>query len=155
MARGKRVKMWFFVLILAAVGCYAVASKQGVFGSNLTPELESLIVSKAKEWKLSPALVKAHARVESNFNPMAKNPSDPSYGLMQITPALAYDYGLITNYISPSELEVEMIFNIDNNLSIACWFMSRLHSRYGFDQAVQSYNVGEGCLLYTSPSPRD
>ena len=140
--KGKRVKMWFFVLILAAVGCYAVAQK-GVFGSNLTPELESLIVSKAKEWKLSPALVKAHARVESNFNPMAKNPSDPSYGLMQITPALAYDYGLIVHYKSLNQYEIDRIMDVKNNLNVACWFIRNLRVKYSFDEAVQMYNVGE------------
>ena len=137
-----RNKMWIFVLILAAVGCYAVAQK-GVFSSNLTPELESLIVSKAKEWKISPALVKAHARVESNFNVMAKNPLDPSYGLMQITPALAYDYGLITHYKEPSQYEIDRMMNPKNNLNVACWFIRNLRIKYSFDAAVQMYNVGE------------
>ena len=124
-----------------------LSNRMGVTGTIVEKsgiDVQAKIIYHAEQWGLDPALVKAVAKVESGFNPMAKNPSDPSYGLMQITPGLAYDYGLITNYISPSELEIEMIYNIDNNLSIACWFMQRLHSRYEFDQAVQSYNVGEG-----------
>lgn len=114
-----------------------------IFEGKPTIDIQAKIAYYADQWGLDPALVKAVAKVESNFNPSAKNPSDPSYGLMQITPALAYDYGLIRDYVNPSELEIEMIYDIDNNLSIACWFMQRLHSKYGFDQAVQSYNVGE------------
>ena len=135
-------KMLFFALILVAVGCYALAQK-GVFSSNLTPELESLIVSKAKEWKVSPALVKAHAKVESNFNVMAKNPSDPSYGLMQITPSLAYDYGLITHYTDLTQWEIDRIMNPKNNLNVACWYIRNLRIKYSFDVTIQMYNVGE------------
>lgn len=135
-------KMLFFALILVAVGYYALAQK-GVFSSNLTPELESLIISKAKEWDLSPALVKAHAKVESGFNVMAKNPSDPSYGLMQITPGLAYDYGLITHHENLSRHEIDRILDVKNNLNVACWYIRNLRIKYSFDEAVQMYNVGE------------
>jgi len=134
--------MLFFALILVAVGCYALAQK-GVFSSNLTPELESLIVSKAKEWKVSPALVKAHAKVESNFNVMAKNPRDPSYGLLQVTPALAYDYGLILHHENLNQYEIDRIMNPKNNLNVACWFIRNLRIKYSFDVAIQMYNVGE------------
>ena len=142
MARGRRNNMLFFALILVAVGCYALA-QTGVFSSNLTPELESLIISKAKEWKLSPALVKAHAKIESNFNVMAKNPSDPSFGLLQITPELAYDYGLITHYRDPSQYEIDRMMNVKNNLNVACWFIRNLRIEYSFEVAIQMYNVGE------------
>jgi len=143
MERGKRDKMLYLILILGAVACFAVASKKGVFGSKLTPELESLIISKAKEWKLSPALVKAHAKVESNFNPAAKNPSDPSYGLLQITPRLAYDYGLITHYRNLTQHEIDRIMDPKNNLNVACWFIRKLRIKYSFDVTIQMYNVGE------------
>ena len=143
MGRRKKINMLYLILILGAVACYAVASKQGIFGSRLTPELESLIISKAKQWKLSPALVKAHAKVESSFNVMAKNPSDPSYGLMQITPALAYDYGLITHHEKPSQYEIDRMMDPKNNLNVACWFIRNLRIKYSFDVAVQMYNVGE------------
>lgn len=135
-----------FVLVpLLLASLLILSSKVGAAGivKPKGADVQAKIFYYATEWGLDPALVKAVAKVESNFDPKAKNPADPSYGLMQITPALAYDYGLITNYKEPSWLEIEMIYNIDNNLSVACWFMERLHSKYDFDQAVQSYNVGE------------
>ena len=137
-----RNKMLFFVLIVGAVACFALAQK-GIFTSSLTPELEALIISKAKEWKLSPALVKAHAKVESNFNIMAKNPSDPSFGLLQVTPGLAYDYGLITHHTNPTRYEIDRIMDPKNNLNVACWFIRNLRIKYTFDEVVQMYNVGE------------
>ena len=96
----------------------------------------------ANKWGLEVALVKAIAKAESNLNPMAKNPADPSYGLMQITPILAQDYGLISDYKSVSQSDIAKIYNIDNNLTVACRFLKHL-SKYSFAQMVQSYNVGE------------
>lgn len=105
-------------------------------------DVQERIIYHAKKWGLEVALVKAVAKVESNFNPRAKNPADPSYGLMQITPILAFDYGLIKNYKNPSDLEIELIFDINNNLSVACDFLNRLR-KYPFKQQIMSYNLGE------------
>lgn len=123
-----------------------LSNRMGVRGTIVERsgvDVQAKIAHWANEWGLEPALVKAIAKVESDFDPGAKNPLDPSYGLLQVSPALAYDYGLISDYINPSWLEIEMILNIDNNLNIGCWFLSRLMNKYEFDQAVQSYNVGE------------
>lgn len=102
------------------------------------------IESKAREWGLEPALVKSIVRVESNFNPRAKNPADPSYGLMQITPMLAQDFKLVKDYKNPTRKEIEKIYDIDNNLYCGCRFLSSLFKKkYTFDEVVQMYNVGE------------
>ena len=134
------------LLIPVVIGAgFLLASRVGSVGSDIVlpgDVVQGKIKEYASKWGLEFSLVKAIAKVESNFNPMAKNPSDPSYGLMQITPILAYDYGLIRDYVNPSELEIEMIYNIDNNLCIACWFLKKL-SKYSFQQQVMSYNVGE------------
>lgn len=105
-------------------------------------DVQERIAYHASKWRLDPALVKAFAKVESNFNPKAKNPSDPSYGLMQITPGLVYDYGLIRDPVNPSATEIGWMMDIDNNLSVACDFLDHL-SKYPFQQQVMSYNVGE------------
>lgn len=87
-------------------------------------------------------LVKAIARAESNFNPLAKNPADPSFGLMQVTPMLAQDYGYVQDWRNPTAKEIKSLYDININLDIACRFLSRL-SKYPFDRMIQSYNVGE------------
>jgi len=115
---------------------------KGAFPKGLTPELAEMIQAKAYQWGADPVLVKAHAYVESAFNTRAKNPADPSYGLMQITPALAYDFGLISNWKSPSSVEIDLIYIPEFNLDVACWFIARLHKELPFDGGIQAYNVG-------------
>jgi len=132
------------VILLVVFGIASLLAVRQVRAKvNLTPELNALIISKAKEWKLNPALIKAHARVESGFDVNAKNPADPSYGLMQITPMLASDYGLIVNWRSPSKSEIERIYNVKNNLNVACWFIRNLRIKHTMEEAIQMYNVGE------------
>jgi len=132
--------------VVLAVGLI-LSTKMGMVGKDIIlpgagVDVQERIAYHANQWGLELALVKAVARVESNFNPKAKNPSDPSYGLMQITPGLAYDYGLIKNYKNPTQTEIDWMMDINNNLSVACDFMYRLN-KYSFQQKVMSYNVGE------------
>lgn len=110
--------------------------------------VQKLIVEKAKVWSLDPALVKAFVRVESNFNPTARNYErssgdfDDSFGLMQITPALAQDYGLVRDYRNITKSEIKTLLDPSKNLDVGCWFLSQLMGLYSFDQAIQMYNVG-------------
>lgn len=92
---------------------------------------------------VDPALVKAVIRVESNFNPKAVNPSDPSYGLMQITPMLAQDFGFVKDYKNTTQAEILKIMEIDTNIYIGTRQLSSLLGRHTFNEAVQMYNVGE------------
>ena len=133
----------FISIFLAALSFYFFRKKIIPGKKGLTPELERLMADKADKWGADRALVKAIARVESNFNPEAKNPADPSYGLMQITPILAQDYSLVKDYKNPSWLEIEKIYDVENNLDVACWFLAHLTRIRPFDSAVQMYNVGQ------------
>ena len=116
--------------------------------AGVVPSVQERIAYHAKANDVPMPLIKAFAKVESNFNPRARNfersseAFDDSIGLMQITPALAYDYGLISNYKNPTEYEIRKMFDVDNNLNVACRHLKYLH-KYPFSQMVQSYNVGE------------
>jgi len=130
-------------IFLAVLSFYFFDRKilPGVKG--LTPELERLMASKADQYGVDRALVKAIAKVESNFDPRAKNPADPSYGLMQITPILAQDYKLVKDYRNPSLAEIERLYDLDNNLYVGCSQLAHLTRIRPFDTAVQMYNVGQ------------
>ena len=104
--------------------------------------IQELIEEKAEFWKVELPLVKAIVKVESNFDPEAKNPSDPSYGLMQITPMLAQDYGLVRNWRAVTDSEIKTLLDPSKNLDVGCWYLADLTGRYSFDEAVQMYNVG-------------
>ena len=132
--------------IVLAAGL-VLSARMGMIGKDIVlpgagVDVQERIAYHANQWGLNVALVKAFARQESNFNPKAKNPSDPSYGLMQITPALAYDYGLIRDSRNPSKTEIEWMMEINNNLTVACDFIKHL-SKYDLQQQIMSYNVGE------------
>ena len=105
--------------------------------------LDSIIESTSREYGVEAALIRAVIKVESNFNPYAKNPSDPSYGLMQIMPILAADDGYIKDWANPTEGEIAFIMNPSINVKIGTAFLSKLLKKYPLETAVQMYNVGE------------
>ncbi|MBA7496235.1 hypothetical protein ES702_06834 [subsurface metagenome] len=135
--------MHYAILGVGAVVLLFFMAKQVQAQAVPVSDIDNQIRIAAIVYGIEPAIVKAVCKVESNFNPRAKNPADPSYGLMQITPGLAYDYGLISDWKNPSQEEIERIYDVYNNLNVGCWFLSRLLDNYAFDQAIQSYNVGE------------
>ena len=81
--------------------------------------LKGLARSYAEQNGLEAALVFAIIKHESNWNPSAVNPSDPSYGLMQLN---AHFFGVVTD---PSE-----------NLRIGCQLLGSLMSRYDMNTAT-------------------
>ena len=105
--------------------------------------IETLIARTARIYGVEYALLKAHAFVESSLNPNAVNASDPSYGLMGITPQLAQDYGFVEDYHNPSASEIARLKDPETNLQIGARFIRYLHDKYLFDIAVQMYNCGE------------
>jgi len=127
------------VAIIATL--YLVKLQKGT--KDETPELRRLIFLKSAQWKVKPALIRAIIKVESNFDPRARNPRDPSYGLMQITPGLAADFGIIPDGLKSSRAEIEQIYVQENNLDVGCWYLAKLLNKYNFSEAVQMYNVGE------------
>ena len=105
--------------------------------------IDSMISYAASKYHVDANLVRAVAMTESSLNPNAVNPSDPSYGLMQIMPILAEDFGIVKDYHNPTAAEIAMIKDPQTNLRIGAWHLSRLLAEYPFDVAIQMYNVGE------------
>lgn len=105
--------------------------------------IDALISAAAHKYSVNAALIKAVAMTESSLNPNATNPKDPSYGLMGIMPILAEDFGIVRDWHNVTAAELAMIKNPETNLNIGAWFLSKLLGKYSFDQAIQSYNVGE------------
>jgi soluble lytic murein transglycosylase-like protein len=105
--------------------------------------LDSLINENAARYGVPGALIKAVIRHESNFDPDAVNPSDPSYGLMQVMPILAEDFGLVKDWRNVTEAEIAMIKIPSKNVQIGSWFLGKLFKKYPLDTAIQMYNVGE------------
>lgn len=85
---------------------------------------------------------------ESTGNPLAINPSDPSYGLMQLTMPIAEAFGGVT--------DKGQLFNAQLNISIGSAFLAHLKETYAeqFPETWQNgYNQGEGNLTRGVPDP--
>lgn len=110
--------------------------------------LDGIINSNAARYGVEVALLKAVIRTESNFNAGAVNPASSgnaftSYGLMQITPILGQEYGIVKEYQNVTEPEISMLMQPETNVRIGAWYLGRLLSKYPFDAAIQMYNLGE------------
>lgn len=81
------------------------------------------------------ALIKGIIAAESAWNPSAVNPSDPSYGLMQITVATARQF-------SPGITSEQLVSDPRLNISIGSAFILDLLRRYSMSDAVAYYNAG-------------
>ena len=108
-----------------------------------------LIAQWASFYGVEEALVAAHTKVESAFNPNAINLEDPaldydsSYGLLQVQLAVAQDFGAVKDYKHATAAEIAWLMVPSNNVKVGTWNIDRWQSRYAWDMAVQMYNVGE------------
>ena len=94
----------------------------------IASKFDQLIISKAKVFGLEPALLKAIVHVESLFNPDALSPKGAK-GLMQLMPATAKRYGVVSRSDPTSSLEgggrymrdLLSLFNDDIRLALAAY----------------------------------
>jgi hypothetical protein len=116
----------------------------GYGGSKVSPrvnrsDINLVIEQTSQNVGLSADYIRAIIDIESSWNEQAQNPSDPSYGLMQVTPPIAKEYGWLGT--DPAEL-------YDPQLNIQCGagFLAYLFHAYSAKypgEWVQMYNEGE------------
>jgi len=137
--------MTFAVILLVAVGYLILSGGNLLMASMLNNDaLRALVARWAEFYNLDPALVYGVVMVESSGNPTARNPSDPSCGLMGVKPLIGRAYGELTGDDDTVLLALELP---DNNMRAGCGFLSHLQGRYGVlhsvETWVQAYNMGE------------
>lgn len=113
----------------------------GLMGRRLggypTPALWDLARTFGERYGVEPALVMAVMQVESSFNPMAVNPSDPSYGLMQMLPSTA------TLLAGRSVSGQELLDNPALAVDLGTQYLAMGLARYGnTGDAIAAYNAG-------------
>jgi soluble lytic murein transglycosylase-like protein len=100
-----------------------------------------LVLMSSRTWSVPSALIRAVIRAESNFDPNAVSGKN-CYGLMQISPILGQDFGLVKDYQNPTSAELGRLLNPQTNINAGTRHLSNLLSLYDFDTAIQMYNVG-------------
>ena len=109
---------------------------------GVTMSLNDLYKKHANRQGLDWLLLKAIAQVESNENPNAVNPADPSRGLMQILCVPDKSGGCANKFNIlgwPPESE-EALFDPDLNLSFGSQILAWNITRYGFLKGIAVYN---------------
>lgn len=104
---------------------------------------DAIIQDASTRYNVPPSWVRAFIKIESNFNPDAFNPADPSYGLMQILDATARAYG-ITN--------LETLFDPEINIDVGAHLLHDLIASYGlnFEKVASAYNSGSATAYLTN-----
>jgi len=97
------------------------------------------IWSSAREFNVSPHLVLAVMKIESNFKDTAKSSSN-AYGLMQILPST---YKMCRKYLGdPQEYELDM-YNAPNQIRYGTMYLRMLYDDCGsWEIAITRYNMG-------------
>lgn len=137
------------VLSLLAILLAPVASANFNYA---TDDIQQRVIAEAKRQNMTPSLVLAIAKVESNFNPQALSHAGAK-GVMQIMPRTAEQgFG-----VSGSRL-----FEPDVNIELGVKFIKKLLERYDdrLDIALSHYNGGSGVKnrhgkLSVIPATRD
>lgn len=95
-------------------------------------KLDQVIEYNANKYDVSPALIRAIIRQESNFNTLAVSPKG-ARGLMQVLPSTAKNYGSYD------------LFLPHHNVEVGSRHFSRLMKKYKqLPLALAAYNAGEG-----------
>ena len=125
------------------------------FESSQARKYRPLVEKYAAKNKLSPSLVFAIIRAESNFNPFAVSPA-PAYGMMQLVPASGgrEAYRRVSGRDeTPSR---DFLFDPDNNIELGTAYLGLLFDERLDDVAnpvsreycvISAYNTGAGNVL--------
>jgi len=105
--------------------------------------LDDLYAHYGQLHNLDPMLLKAIAQVESSEDPDAKNPNDPSYGLMQLLCVPDGSGGCKNklNVLGWPPDSVAKLYDPDYSVSIAAQILRWNIDRYGHNKGIAVYNA--------------
>lgn len=135
-------------VIILAVTAKKPTEAAGIAEAAGESTLDELYVKHGQQNGLDPMLLKAVAMVESSENPKAKNPLDPSYGLMQIL-CVSDGKGGCKNRFNildwPPDSQ-QSLYDPDISLHYGAQILAWNIKTYGFKRGIAVYNRWESRL---------
>lgn len=128
-----------FILVLFLV----VILNLGIISKVLFPLRYTTLISKySNEYNLSPFLVSAVIKAESNFNPSALSDKN-AYGLMQITASTGE---WAAKEMKLNDYGVDKLKDPEYNIRMGCWYLDNLKKEFNnnVDLVLAAYNGGRG-----------
>jgi hypothetical protein len=103
--------------------------------SSGSADLDAIFEAASQKYSISPNLLKAVAKVESNFRPLVTS-SAGAMGIMQLMPATAASLG------------VAEVFDPEQNIMGGAKYLRQMLDRFGGDigLALGAYNAGPGAV---------
>ncbi len=104
-------------------------------------EYTAFVEKYAQEYDISPLLIYAVIKTESNFDSSAVS-NKGAIGLMQMMPDT---FEWLTRDMLHEHLNIGMLYDPETNIKYGTYYLSRLYGRFGdWDTAIAAYNGGEG-----------
>lgn len=134
--KGRGILVLLIIVIILVVNIKSI-------GRFLYPmEYSNYIFNYSKKYNLSPYMVAAVIKAESDFDKDAVSNKD-ARGLMQITPSTAR---WAAEQMKIKNFHEEMLYDEELNIRMGCWYLSNLISEFGIDMKIvlAAYNGGRG-----------
>lgn len=131
--RGKLLKFFSAASVICIVFFITALACRNLFPDSFS----SYIDHYCRKYGVSPSLVYALIKAESNFDPRAVSGANAK-GIMQITPQ-TFSFCAQKENISDAD-----IFSIEDNIRAGVWYLSYLQARYDSDTycILSAYNAG-------------
>jgi membrane-bound lytic murein transglycosylase C len=142
---------------------YVTVEMVSNFSHTQAEKYRPLVERYAGQYNISPSLVYAVMRTESNFNPFAVSPV-PAYGLMQLVPASGGRDAYRQVHGKDGVPSKQYLFEPDNNIELGTAYLNLLEESYLSRVqnetsreycVISAYNTGAGNVLRTFSRDRD
>ena len=107
---------------------YVTVAMVANFQNRQVEKYRGIVSKYAAQFKVSPSLVYAVIRTESNFNPFAVS-SAPAYGMMQLVPSSGGREGYRAAKGRDEAPTRDYLFDADNNIELGTAYLGALFSR--------------------------
>ena len=138
-------KILLIIVVVAFLLVTAMPKVEDIYRTSVAKKVigkwRTLADQYASYWKVDPQIVLAIICQESGGNPDSVNPSDPSRGLMQITPGALADF----NQANGRGYTFDELFEPYKNVEVGTWYYSSRFAKTLIQKnALAAYNAGLG-----------